>query len=92
VIICVHGEIDCLTAPILETCLEQHLVTTPPLASLEVALVHTTFIGARAVTSLIAAMQVAQRRAVTFRVTGSSTRLLRVLDLAGVSELLAASR
>ena len=92
VAVCVHGEIDCLTAPILETCLHEQLVTAPPPARLEVALVHTTFVGARAITSLVSAADVARRHAVAFQVTGCSTRLLRVLDLAGVSELLAASR
>jgi anti-anti-sigma factor len=92
VVICVHGEIDYLTAPTLEACLDEQLASLPRPARLEVALVHATFVGARAITALLAAAHVAQRQAVDLHVTGCSPRLLQVLDIAGVGELLAASR
>ena len=81
-----------MTAPTLEVCVDELLGTTPLPTRLEVVLVHTTFIGARAITSLLAAAQLAQHRAVAFQVTGCPARLLRVFDLVGVSELLAVSR
>jgi anti-anti-sigma factor len=86
VIICVHGDIDCLTAPALQACLDQQLA---PAADVEVTLAHIGFLGARGISTLLAAAQTAQLRAVDFRITGCSARLLRLFDLVGVREELA---
>ena len=88
-IICVHGDIDCLTAPRLEACLDQLLAPTSQAASIEVALTHTTFLGARGITTLLAAAHTARLQAIDFRITGFSARLLRLFDLVGVREQLA---
>lgn len=90
VMICVHGEIDGLTARKLEACLD-HWATTPPAGGIEVSLVHTTFISARAITTLLDAAHTARTRTFGFRVTGCSPHILRVLDLVGVREVLTAS-
>jgi anti-anti-sigma factor len=90
VMICVHGEIDGLTAPTLEACLDQQWAASPHAGVIELALVHTTFIGARAITTLLDAAHNAQMRTIGFRVTGCSPHILRVIDLAGVREVLAA--
>ena len=91
VMICVLGEIDSLTAPTLEACLDRQWSTTPHAGEVEVELVHTTFIGARAITTLLAAAHAAHRRTIGFQVTGCSPHILRVIDLAGAREELAAS-
>ncbi|HWM07500.1 MAG TPA: STAS domain-containing protein [Actinophytocola sp.] len=91
VLICVHGEIDDLTAPTLEACLDQQWSTTPRAGQVEVALIHTTFIGARAITTLLDAAHAADMRTIGFQVTGCSPHILRVIELVGMREELAAS-
>jgi anti-sigma B factor antagonist len=91
-IVCVHGEIDSLTAPRLEACLDEQRAGTSRPARLEVALVHTTFLGARAITVLLAAAHAAQQHGGNLCLTGCSPRLLRVLDIAGVGDALTTSR
>ena len=89
VIICVHGDIDCLSGPTLDACLDQLLAPTSQAARVEVALTHTAFVGARGITTLLAAAHTARHRAVDFQITGCSARLLRLFDLVGVREQLA---
>jgi anti-anti-sigma factor len=90
VIICVHGDVDCLTAPILEACLDQQLGLTAQVTCVEVALPHVSFLGARGINTLLAAAHTARLRAVDFRTTGCSARLLHLFDLVGVrAELIA---
>lgn len=86
VIICVHGDIDCLTAPILGACLDQQLGLTAQVTCVEVALPHVSFFSARGITTLLAAARTARLRGVDFRITGCSARLLRLFDLTGVRE------
>lgn len=84
-----HGDIDCLTAPRLDACLDQQLAPASQAASVEVALTHTAFLGARGITTLLLAAHTARLRAVDFRITGCSAWLLRLFDLVGVREELA---
>jgi anti-anti-sigma factor len=92
VTICVHGEIDWLTAPTLHVFLDQEFTAPVRASGVEVALAHTTFIDARAISTLLAAAHTARGQARTFRVTGCSSRLLHVIDIVGLRELLVASR
>lgn len=91
VIICVHGEIDSFTAPTLEACLDQQFTAPSRAGGVEIALAHTTFVGARAISTLLAAVHAARLQATAFRITGCSPQLLRVIDIVGLSEVLAAS-
>jgi anti-anti-sigma factor len=91
VIICVHGEIDCFTAPTLQACLEQQFAAPSRAGGVEVALAHTTFVGARGISTLLAAVHTARLQATAFRITGCSPQLLRVIDIVGLSDVLAAS-
>ena len=90
--ICVHGEIDWLTAPTLQAFLNQQFTAPSEVGGVEVALAHTTFIGARAISTLLAAAHMARLQARKFRVSGCSPRLLRVIDIVGLREVLVASR
>ena len=85
-IICLHGEIDSLTAPTLQECLDQQLAPTAQAASVDVELMHATFLDARGITTLLLAARTARLSAVDFRITGCSSRLLRLFDLVGVRE------
>jgi anti-anti-sigma factor len=86
VIVCVHGEIDSLTAPILQECLDQQLAPPAQASSVDVALINTSFLGARGISTLLLAARTARLWSVDFRITRCSSRLLRLFDLVGVRE------
>lgn len=90
VIVCVHGEIDSLTAPALTVCLDQQIGRTVGPDAIEVALTHVTFLDARGITTLLTAAHTARQRGLDFQITGCSPRLLSLFDLVGVRAQLAA--
>ena len=90
VIVCVHGDLDGLAAPALAACLDQQMGPTVGPDGVEVVLTHVTFLDAHGITTLLAAAHTARQRALDFRITGCSPRLLRLFDLVGVRAELAA--
>jgi anti-anti-sigma regulatory factor len=76
-------------APALEACLDQQQDPTAQAARVEVTLAYVAFLGARGINTLLAAATTARLRAIDFRITGFSARLVRLLDLVGVREELA---
>lgn len=87
----VRGEVDSVTAPVLDAFLSEQLAVVPPFSGVEVVVTRMTFIGARGIVVLLDAAQNARRRKVDFRVIGCSEWLLRVFAIAGVGDQLAAS-
>jgi anti-anti-sigma factor len=67
VIVCVHGEIDSLTAPALTACLDQQIGHTVGSAGVEVALTHVTFLDARGITTLLTAAHTARQQGLDLR-------------------------
>jgi anti-anti-sigma factor len=87
----VHGDIDVDTASELTNCLHEQLELPRRPVTLDVALTHTTFLGARGITALVDAAGRSAGLSVGFQVTGCSPRMLRLFDLVGVREVLRAS-
>jgi anti-anti-sigma factor len=90
VVICVAGEIDLLTAPVLESVLDQ-LNGSSQGCTVEVDLADVVFLSARGISALVVAARSAARKRVDFRVTGCRRSVRRVIDIAGLAALLGLS-
>jgi len=82
----VAGELDMLTAPLLDRCLETQLAGGP--AHLVVDLEAVEFMGSRALTTLITARELAQTAGAVLHLTGMTTRAVaRPLVVTGLLSL-----
>jgi anti-anti-sigma factor len=91
VVVCVAGEIDLLTAPVLESVLHDQLNGSSQGGSVEVDLADVVLLSARGLSALVVAAQSAARKRVDFRVTGCRRSVRRVIAIAGLAELLGLS-
>jgi len=91
VVICVAGEVDLLTAPVLESALDDQLNGSSQGGAVEVDLADVAFLSARGISALVVAAKSAAQKEVDFRVTGCRPSVLRLLNIVGVAELLGLS-
>jgi anti-sigma B factor antagonist len=91
VIICVAGEIDLLTAPVLESALDDQLNGSSQGGAVEVDLADVAFLSARGISALVVAAKSAAQKGMDFRVTGCRPSVLRLLNIVEVAELLGLS-
>jgi anti-sigma B factor antagonist len=88
VVVEVVGEVDAFTAPLLEACLSSRSARRG-LTELVVDLERVTFLGAAGISTLAQAHRRCRMRAARLVVRGSNRRVLRSLQLSGLSELVA---
>ena len=91
IVVCVAGEIDILTVPLLESALHDQLNGSSRGGTVEVDLANVVLLSARGISALVAASQSAAQKGVVFRVRACHPSAHRVIDVVGVAELLGLS-
>ncbi|WP_369133495.1 anti-sigma factor antagonist [Modestobacter sp. I12A-02662] len=91
VVVEVAGEVDAFTAPLLEACLQSQ-TDRRGLTELVVELDRVTFLGAAGIASLASAHRRCRSRAARLVLRCSRRRVLRPLQLTGLSELVSLER
>ncbi|MGH3982171.1 MAG: STAS domain-containing protein [Pseudonocardiaceae bacterium] len=86
-VVAVHGELDLLTAPLLDTCIREALAAAPRHLVLDLQPVR--FLGSRGLACLLAARELAQQTSGTqLHLAGLVTRVVALpLEVTGLSEL-----
>jgi anti-sigma B factor antagonist len=85
-VLAVVGEVDVATASQLEECLVELLHR--PLERLTVDMSATTFIDSKGLTALVAGLSRARDRDVEFTLASPTASVLKILEIAGVEQLL----
>ena len=84
VVVRVHGEVDALTVPVLETALLAELDARPEL--LVVDLAGVTWFGVSGLITLVDVQEVAAATGSSVRIAGAAPSVRRLVELAGLSE------
>jgi anti-anti-sigma factor len=91
IVICVAGEIDLLTVPLLVSAVHDQLNGSSRGDTIEVDLAEVVLLSARGISALVSSSQSAAQKGVVFRVRACHPTARRVIDIVGASELLGLS-